>query len=268
MNEVCVIIPAYNMATLTKKCVELVKENAGMEVDILVVDDGSITPYVDDSINVLRLDKNSGYTNATNQGILWCGDRYKYVHLLNNDIVPEMDFIKHLYDFMEKEPVAGIASSTRITISNGKKMNELYGVDLVRGFQAIADNYGDDFEYTCDWVPVCSSLVRMETIRYVGLLDRQFINHCSDSDYCIRVNQAGWNVFVVSGSKVVHEHQATVNAHKVEPYADQKRFIAKLAGLKQQELFSRLPFDYEQDTWGKLTFELYKKDSINKSPTT
>jgi len=68
--------------------------------EYIIVDDCSTEPFThdDDRVEVLRLDKNTGYTNATNQGILHCGDRFKYIHLLNNDTEPRKDFIKILLE--------------------------------------------------------------------------------------------------------------------------------------------------------------------------
>ena len=47
-NRVCVIIPMYNFGDMTRDCVKSVEENAGIEHTILVVDDGSDKPYVDE----------------------------------------------------------------------------------------------------------------------------------------------------------------------------------------------------------------------------
>jgi GT2 family glycosyltransferase len=271
----------YGFSEMTKKCVEMVRENAGVKVDILVVDDGSKDPYWCgfDGEQVLRLEENTGYTNAINQGILWCGDRYKYVHLLNNDVTPRPDFLKILYDHMETHPETGIACSIRLTIEDGQKGIELYGVDLIRGHQTViydwdkpitTENSKEEVDVIyCDWVPVCSALVRMEMARYIGILDRRFRNHCSDSDYCIRANQNGWNVALLTKSKVEHIHRVTIDHHDIKPYDDQKLFIEKITGIKYQELFNRLPIDCELNTWGRLDFMKYtKNDNADKSTPT
>ena len=262
-------MPAYGFPKMTKECVEAVKKNAGMDIDILVVDDGSKEPYKDDTINVLRINENTGFTNATNQGMLWCGVRYKYLLFLNNDIFPKPNFVKILYDYMEKDYVTGIASSTRFTYVDGKKQYIGYGMDLIRGIQSMTYECESDEVFYCDWVPTCSCLIRMDMIRYIGILDRQFHQHCSDSEYCIRANQNGWNVVLMTKSQVEHKHQTTIQHIGIEPYTDQKKFIRKLAGVKYQELMNRLPLDIEMKTWGRVTFEKYKKDdNTNKSTTT
>lgn len=179
----------FNFFEMTKKCVSAVLRNAGIGADILVVDDGSCAPHKDDRVNILRLDKNGGFTNAVNQGILWCGDRYKYIHILNNDTEAEPDFLKVLYDHMETYPSTGIAHSVRLVMAEGKEAIEMYGLDLFSGFQAVLWGWNSPVTYEhnkkdidiiyCDWAPLCSTLIRVKMIKYIGLLDGRFKNHCS-----------------------------------------------------------------------------------------
>ena len=264
MRDVCVVIPMYGFGEYTKKCIEMTLENAGMDVDILIVDDGSETPfyYGHESVFIHRLDENSGFTNATNQGILWCGDKYKYIHLLNNDTEPEKNFIKVLYDLMEANPRIGIASSARKHPSKDSPKGyliEMFGIDLIRGYQLCCqDDLPQDY-YQCNWVPVSSSLVRHEMIRYIGILDRRMRNHCSDNDYCIRARMNNWDVVVVPKSKVFHHHEITTTTHKLSPYDDQKILIEKLAGIQYAQLMKEMPLDHENKTWGKLDFMTYTK---------
>ncbi len=73
MPRVVIVIPMYGKEEYTNKCVNMVMENYGTDepIEILVVDDGSEKPYEHKGINVIRLDKNSGFTAASNEGILW-----------------------------------------------------------------------------------------------------------------------------------------------------------------------------------------------------
>lgn len=260
MSDICVIIPMFNKAEMTKKCISMTVENAGMDVDILVVDDGSEVPFEDERVFVLRIDENLGFTNAVNEGMLYCRDDYKYLHLLNNDTEPEMDFIKTLYDVMEADFVVGIASSSRVHArEGGSHYIENYGVDLVRGYQMVSDSDLQEPIIYVDWLPTCSSLLRMRMVREIGLLDPQFRNHCSDAEYCLRANMNEWNVALVPNSRVLHHWSQTTMENKVDPGEDQKKFIAKLAGLKYAELMKRVPLDCENKTYGSLQFTTYNK---------
>ena len=269
MKQVCVIIPMYGFPEETDKCVEFTRKNAGMDVDILVVDDGSLIPYVNDEVSVLRIEKNSGYTNATNQGILWCSDRYKYVHLLNNDTEPFPDFILELYKVAEANPTFAVVASVRMSTKNNTAMKdgvevitdrELFGADLIRGYQLFVDSDFENEFLQCIWVPVCSALIPMEAIRYVGLLDRRMRNHCSDNDWCLRARVLGWEIVVVPKSKVLHERELTTRHLKLQPYDDQKLMLEKLSGLSYQKFMSEIPLDRERNIWGKIDFMTYTKN--------
>jgi hypothetical protein len=278
MSDVCVIIPMYGFNEITDKCLSLVLENAGMDIDVLIVDDGSEIPYAANPTNsyrvkVLRLDKNSGYTNAMNQGILWCADRYKYILTLNNDTEPLPDFIKILYDVMEKDPSIGIACSVRRCVLDGKELNENWGTDLLRGYQLFSEEDLDSNDgrgiIDCVWIPICSALISLKLIREIGLLDKRMINHCSDNDYCVRAKMAGYRVVLVSKSKVIHHHATTTKKHNINADRDQRVLIEKMAGVQYQQLFTSMPLDYENDTWGRLEFSYYTKkdDKANKLAT-
>lgn len=266
-DRVCVIIPMYGQAEYTKRCVELTLQNSGIEFNgidshILVVDDGSPEPfkYDDSRVLVLRLKDNRGFTGAANAGILWCGERYDYIHLLNNDTEPHPDFIKHLLDEIKKDEKIAIASSVRLYPNGDKYDVELYGIDLIRGYQAMTrlDTLKDEV-IECNWVPLCSGLIRVDVIRELGILDKHMKTHSSDLDYCLRVKMAGYRIIVVTDSRVVHHHEVTTKANGISPEKDQRVLLEKLAGLAYAQFMSRIPLDAENKTYGRLMFEVYQK---------
>jgi GT2 family glycosyltransferase len=265
MNNVCVIIPMYNHAEMTRKCVDMTLEKAGMGVDILVVDDGSQEPFVypHERVFVHKLKSNGGFTNATNQGILWCSDKWGYLHMLNNDTEPRDNFIKILHDVMEADSTIGIASSARIHDKKqmGERNLELMGADLIRGYQRMTTETQDlPHVVKAQWVPLCSAMVRHSTIREIGLLDKRMITWCSDNDYCINALFRGWQVVVVPSSRVYHHHQVTTGTKNQDGVSrDQQMLLQKLAGAQYASLMKEMPLDCENNTHGKITFEVYTK---------
>jgi len=260
MNKICVIIPMFGQEEYTRMCIDLCIKQAGIvHFDILVVDDGSPVPFSYAGVNILRLEKNSGFTNATNQGILWAQERnYEFVHLLNNDTEPYSNFLKHLMDEMEKHENAGIMSSVRLhKAEGGKVFAELYGADLLRGFQMVVDiNNLKDEVVECNWVPVCSSLIRMSMIRYLGLLNNRMRNHSSDLEYCLRAKINGFRIYIVTRSKVFHHHEVTTKAHNLQPDKDQMVLLEVLSGIYYAQFMKAMPLDGEQKTYGVLDFKV------------
>lgn len=261
MPRICVVIPMFGKEEYTNKCVDMVRENygTGEPIEILVVDDGSAKPYFNRGVNVIHLMENSGFTAAANAGILWAQYRNcDYVLLLNNDTEPHPNFLKYLLDIMEGDNSIGIASSARIYPK--ENLVELYGLDLIRGYQAVTkpENLKDEV-VECNWVPLCSSLIRMDVIREVGLLNKLMRNHSSDLEYCLKVKMAHHKIVVVTKSQVIHYHEVTTSSNNITPEKDQRVLLEILAGLPYQQFMNVMPLDGQQKTYGRISFEVYKK---------
>jgi GT2 family glycosyltransferase len=259
MSKIAVVIPMFNKAELTRKCVELVKKNygTGEPIEIVVVDDGSVEPFVDQTINVVRLDVNSGFTAAANEGILWAQYRNcDYVLLLNNDTEPYLGFLQELKLVLENNPDVGIAASVRI--HPDKELDvELCGVDLIRGYQYFtksAELPNDPME--ANWIPLASGLLRMDMVREIGILNKVYRNHCSDSEYCLRAKLNHWKVMLVPTSKIIHHLSLTTTENKINPERDQALFLEQLACLNYAKLMQQIPLDNDRKSYGKLSFEV------------
>ena len=259
MSRVLVIIPAYGFPEMTRECIKLCRENAGIEHDILVVDDGSPEPLKDMGEEILRLESNGGFTNAINQGILHGKDSYDYFQILCNDTKPCKDFLKHLVDVADNDESVAVCGSSRThTDENGKNYIEHYGADLVRGHTWVTQ-FDIKELIKCVWIPFCSVLLRATALRYIGLLDSRMRNYSSDNDYCVRANIQGYKVILVPYSKVYHYHEVTTTSLNIQGHEDNRLFLEKISGLKNQEILVQLPLDSSQESWGKLTFIVYKK---------
>lgn len=263
MNRIVVVIPMFNKEEYTRKCIETVKKNygTGQPIEIVVIDDGSIIPFEDKTINVVRLEKNSGYTAATNEGILW--GQYRncdYVWLLNNDTEVYPGALQELLLALEACPEAGIAGSVRIHPNRSPNNVELCGADLIRGYQLFTEESKlPEHPVAVNWIPLCSGLLRMDMIREIGILDKRYKNHCSDSAYCIHAKMNKWQVLLVPTSKVIHHLSVTTTHEKIIADDDQKLFLEKLAGMDYADLMSKMPLDCEAKTYGQIQFSVYKK---------
>ena len=256
MSDIAVIIPMYNFGDMTKDCISATIENAGMPIDIHVIDDCSLIPFSDDRVTVHRLSENMGYTGATNHGILKVWNDYKFIHFLNNDTIPRRDFIKILHDTLEKHSEIGIACSAREIKMDGKDMLEMYPVDLLTGWAIHIDESvltGEEYIH-CAWVPICSALARTEVVQQVGLLDRRMRNHCSDNDFCVRVGEMGWKTVLVPKSRVFHIHEVTTRTVKFSTGDDRGALLSKIRCDYRKNLLDNFPIDYNDKLRGELIF--------------
>lgn len=269
--RIVVIIPMHNLGELTTKCINLVRKHAGVDCDILVVDDGSTEPYSYDydydgdwegedysagGVDTLRLDDNYGFTYAVNEGIRALKLDYDYVCLLNNDTEPEPGFLKALVDTAESDKGIGIVGSARIASREPYKVFGA-GMDLTTGLVA---GYTEDMQAAeeCAWIPFCSVLISRRLVETIGLLEERLINHCSDNDYCLRALMADFVVIFEPRSKVYHHQSCTINADQIQPYEDQKTFAKKWFGSALNEILGCIPVNYELNKWGRLVFDYYE----------
>jgi hypothetical protein len=258
-KKVAVVIPMYNFPEMTQECIGEVIKNVEMDVDIAVVDDGSITPFVDDRVKIiLRHDENKGFTAAMNAGIIWCNNRYEYILTLNNDTLPEKGWLKPLVDVLDNDKEVAIAGSTKIT-KRDPYLVENTAIDLLFGWHMYTtEDLTEDIVY-CVWFGLTSALMRSSVIREVGLWDKRFRNHCSDNEFCYRCIMAGYRIALVPKSKVFHLHEVTTRHSGVNTQEDGLKLLDKIRGTDMQRILDTLPLDHGNNNWGKLMMEIYSK---------
>ncbi|MFQ5444002.1 MAG: glycosyltransferase family 2 protein, partial [Nitrospinales bacterium] len=97
------------------QCLDSLRQMTFDDYEVIVVDNGSSDgsrEMVEKSypwVRLIRLPKNLGFAVACNRGIE--ASNADYVCLLNNDIEVEPDWLKELYEGMERHPEAGMGTS-------------------------------------------------------------------------------------------------------------------------------------------------------------
>ena len=256
--KVWVIIPMHNFAELTDECVDYVKKHAGIEHEILVVDDCSKKAYKNDKVKVARLKQHSGFSKAINFGLRLLQLNYDYVCILNNDTLPEPNFLKHMVETAKKDPQIGIVGASRIMGYDPYKVS-MWGTDLTTG--QVACSLEDLAEPSqAIWIPFCCVLFSQACVQAVGLLDEKMINHCSDNDYCLRALFMDFAVVHEPKAKVFHYQSKTVESLGLEPYDDQITFARKWFGVAMNEILKKIPINEPLGKWGEIGFKYTTKE--------
>jgi hypothetical protein len=63
-------------------------------------------------------------------------------------------------------------------------------------------------ETPCDWTSGSFMLARRDAIDDVGQMDERFFLYCEETDFCLRMRQAGWNVVHVPQMTIFHQSSA------------------------------------------------------------
>lgn len=204
--------------------------------------------------SVLSLDRNGGFAAGCNAGIrraLSSGNRVEYVMLVNPDTVLHERAIRTLVDFMQAHPRAGIAGS-RLENAAGIAEYAAHSApsplgELAAGARlALLDRMLQRYTVTqppqetpheCDWVSGASFAVRREVFDRIGLLDEGFFLYFEEMDFCRRARRAGWQVWWVPQSRVVHHEGASTGirdtARRRPPYwyRSRQRYFVKHFGV-------------------------------------
>jgi N-acetylglucosaminyl-diphospho-decaprenol L-rhamnosyltransferase len=165
--------------------------------------------------------ENLGFTGGNNiliRPALGSDDPPEYVLLLNADTVVGTGGLKALVEFMDRHSRTGIAGS-RLEDPDGtpqqsafrfpSPLSEFEGsVRLGLVSRLLVDKIVappvSEVPVEADWVAGASMIVRREVFDQIGLLDEGYFTYFEDVDFCFNARKAGWGVWYVPASRVVH----------------------------------------------------------------
>jgi GT2 family glycosyltransferase len=267
--QVLIVIVNYKTAVLAIDCLRSIAGQAGVSprLRVVIVDNASGDGSVDrlraaiDAngwsgwVELMPSDRNGGFAAGNNLAIRRemarpKAERSRYILLLNPDTVVRPDSISTLLDFMEANPRAGIAGS-RIEDPGGhsagsaRRFPTAFGelesmarfgpiTRLLRRYVIPIPDSGAPI--ACDWVSGAAMCLRSEMFETVDLFDEGFFLYYEETDLCRRAVSAGWQVWFVPGSRVVHHEGASTgirNWKRRRPrywYESRRRFFVKTYG--------------------------------------
>jgi len=175
-------------------------------------------------VKLIRNRRNRGFAGAVNQGLKMA--RGDYIALVNPDTVLFADTVDRLVDFMEKNPEAGAVSPQLLypdftPQDSARRFPRLkYLLSGRRSFltklfprnplssEFLYKNIVADDESPMEVESILGTFMflRREVLEGVGLLDEGFFFFGEDLDFCKRLWDAGWKVYLHRGAKVIHYH--------------------------------------------------------------
>jgi hypothetical protein len=202
--SVSVLITNYETWPDAARCARSAVEHAGDQLDeVLIVDDCSENTGPDDlpePIRVLRNDTNQGYVRSVNIGFSHLDS--DLVVLLDSDAEPLMDFVPGVREAFREDADLG-ALALHLVDRDGKPTGavspEPTVFHYVLGQQASSwlrrITTGDrrpSRDQMC--LHSCGMAVRREAFESVGGFDEAFDFLDADTDFSMRLRQAGWRL--------------------------------------------------------------------------
>lgn len=166
-------------------------------------------------------ERNLGFTGGNNRVIqqeLDKGPLPEYIWLLNSDTLVTEQSLLSLLAFMEQHPRAGIAGSRLLTEAGEHQCSPFRFPGIASEFEqglklGVVSKWlsrwtvsmpPPDSETPVDWVSGASMMLRREMLHEIGLLDEDYFTYFEDLDLCQRAHHAGWQVWYVPQSQVIH----------------------------------------------------------------
>jgi N-acetylglucosaminyl-diphospho-decaprenol L-rhamnosyltransferase len=238
--DLVIVIVSYNTKDLLADCLESTfagLERSGLDGEIWLVDNASSDGSAEmvrqrfPAVQLIAHDQNLGFAAGNNLALQAMGlglsgeprqePRPRYVLFLNPDTRIVGDALGALVRFMDATPRAG-AAGARLVHGDGNFQHSAFR------FPGLAQIFFDFFplhprlldsrlngRYPRSWYeagrpfpidhPLGAALmVRSEVLARLGGFDEQFFMYCEEIDLCRRIKAAGWDIYCVPQSEIVH----------------------------------------------------------------
>lgn len=259
-KEVAIIICNFNKQEYVIKCIESVLKSTYTNYDIFVVDNASIDNSVEsirkiygDKVELLINEENKGGSGGFNTGMRHVIDKgYKYIYLLDNDVIIDKDSLANLYNYLESNTNVGAVGSKIYFMDRPNVVQEFGSYIDFNSFNMRLEQRGQvELEskieiIECDYVPACSALFKVEALKKVGVFNDDYFVYWDDIDLGYRINLAGYKVVANSNSRVWHKGGGTVRYNTFGTYyfwRNRTSFFTKFCNESNIQNFVQVLFD-------------------------
>ena len=163
---------------------------------------------------------NLGFAKANNIALKRAHGRF--LLLINPDTVVQEDTIRVMVEFLKNHPEVGLAGCKILNPDGSFQLacrrsfptpwvafTKIFGLSRLFPKIKLFGKYNLTYLSTEETYPVEAvsgsfMIVRKETIEQVGGLDESFFMYGEDLDWCYRIRQAGWQIFYVHSTQIIH----------------------------------------------------------------
>ncbi len=226
-SDLSVIIVSYNVKEFLHQTLLSVQKAArGLNCEIWVVDNASLdgtAAFIEKSFPDVKLianDENLGFGKANNQALRQASG--KYVLFLNPDTIVQDDTFSTMIRFMETNEQVGLsgckilnadgtlqAACRRSMPTPGVAIPKMLGLSRLFPKSRFFGRYNltfldPDESYPVDAVSGSFMFARTSLMQELGGFDEAFFMYGEDLDLCYRVKKAGFQVWYVAETSIIH----------------------------------------------------------------
>lgn len=237
--RVSIVIPLYNKAEFTEKCLYALAANTGEDPDyeVVLIDNACSdwTQYLllafEGDVEIVRNEENIGFARANNQGAALA--RGEYVLFLNNDTEPCAGWLEAMVQLADGDPRIGVVGAKLLYPQTDTVQHA--GLEMVNGEpQHVFRGAAASDPRVCatrdlDMVTGACMLVRRSLFEELGGFDVAYRNGVEDVDLCLQARARGYRV-VYCADAVVRHHEGTSEGRFDHVRDNLQRFFAKWQG--------------------------------------
>jgi N-acetylglucosaminyl-diphospho-decaprenol L-rhamnosyltransferase len=224
-HDLAIIIVSTNEARWLTPCLSTIFEHRGnLDLDVVVVDNES----ADGTRELVERDfpwarvvpsTNHGFSHANNRGLITTDARY--VLFLNPDTEILSGTFEELVRALDARPEVGLAGARQLTPDGAlfptirRFPNALRLLGDALGAERLPHRPGwlgereldlalYDTELECDWTSGSFLMARREALESAGYLDERFFIYSEETDLCLRIKQAGWEIRHLPDMTILH----------------------------------------------------------------
>jgi GT2 family glycosyltransferase len=235
--RVSILIPTYNKAAYTHKCLQTLRTNTASQFEVIIVDNNSTdeTGKLLDRVRnarIIRNKENRFLAPAWNQAAQ--AAQAEYLLFLNTDVFVQPDCINMLVKTLESALDIG-AVGAKLIGRDGRLLEAgsiIWSDGSTFGYGRGEDPDNPQYNFLRD-VDYCSGaclLVRRDLFEKLGGLDESFVPmYYEDTDLCVRIWRSGFRVVYQPLAAAVHVEFGSSSFTDAKHLMDQRRveFVAK-----------------------------------------
>jgi len=224
---ISIIIVNYNVKDLLENCLHSVYSAVrDLNHEIIVVDNNSDDGSCEmlrqrfTDVSIIENTENLGFAKANNAALGIA--RGKFLLLLNPDTLVQEDTFTNMISFFENNLDVGMAgckilnpdgsfelACRRSFPSPWVSFTKLSGLSLIFPNSAFFARYNltylsEDETYEVDAISGSFMMLRKHIFDTIGGLDESFFMYGEDLDWCYRIQSAGWKIYYVHTTKIIH----------------------------------------------------------------
>lgn len=258
MNKVALVAVCHNHLEVTKKFMKSVLGELYAQLEsryeLYILDNGSSDKTYEylaeceknnkSFIHLYKSDINFGFAGGNNillKEILQKDTEYSNIILINNDTLVTKKAIDRLVDVCNSDEEIAATGPISNSVGGMQLSKQLYKIKDI-DYKMVADNeiatrISNNVEVGM-LVGFCLC-VKTKVVKEIGLLDERFgFGMWEDNDYCLRIRNAGYRLYMVNSSFIYHYGSQTIQDFNTEQLLteNQYKFYAKHRTNKYQNI--------------------------------